>query len=84
MLGVGAGRVFQIKMLSWNVWGLGGWRRGGKCGCWWGEKRSHIIFLQEAKLTIYDDSVCSSLWGNTNHAFPFHSSVGASRGLLTV
>ena len=49
-----------------------------------GEKRPYILCLQETNLSVCDDSVCSSLWGNSNHDYFFRSSVGASGGLLTM
>jgi len=36
------------------------------------------------KLLSWNDSVCSSLCGNSNHAYFFRPSVGASGGLLTM
>ncbi|PNX63645.1 cytochrome p450, partial [Trifolium pratense] len=38
----------------------------------------------ETKLQSCDDIICSTLWGNSPHAFSFRPSVGASGGLLTL
>jgi hypothetical protein len=39
---------------------------------------------QETKLSVCDDLICNSLWGDSNHAFSYRPSVGASGGLLIV
>ena len=49
-----------------------------------GEKSPFILCLQETKLSVCDASLCNSLWGDSNHAFSYRSSVGASGGLLIV
>ena len=49
-----------------------------------GEKRPLILCLQETKLPLCDASLCSFLWGDSNHAFSYRSSVGASGGMLII
>lgn len=49
-----------------------------------GEKLSLIVSLQETKLSVCDDFLCSSLGGNSNCNFSFRLSKGASGGLLTL
>ncbi|PNX88720.1 cysteine-rich receptor-like protein kinase, partial [Trifolium pratense] len=39
---------------------------------------------RETKLQSCDDSICSTLWGNSSHGFSYRPSVGASGGLLTL
>ncbi|GAU46142.1 hypothetical protein TSUD_143240 [Trifolium subterraneum] len=41
-----------------------------------------LLCIQETKLQSCDVAICSSLWGNSPHAFSYRPSVGASRGLL--
>ncbi|GAU18974.1 hypothetical protein TSUD_178910 [Trifolium subterraneum] len=43
-----------------------------------------LLCIQETKLQSCDTGVCSSIWGNSPHAFSYCSSVGASGGLLTL
>jgi len=73
-----------MKLLSWNVRGLGGVEKRREVRSLATEKRPHILCVQETKLLVCDDSVCSSLWGNSNYAYSFRPLVGASGGLLTM
>jgi len=43
-----------------------------------------ILCLQETKLSVCDDVLCNSLWVDSNHAFSYRPSVGASGDLLIV
>ncbi|MCH79399.1 cysteine-rich receptor-like protein kinase [Trifolium medium] len=43
-----------------------------------------MLCLQETKLQSCDDFICSTLWGNSSHAFSYRPSNGASGGLLTL
>jgi len=47
-----------------------------------GEKAPWIVCLQETKLSAFDSSFVSSLWGNSSFNFSFRPSEGASGGLL--
>ncbi|GAU41930.1 hypothetical protein TSUD_139160 [Trifolium subterraneum] len=49
-----------------------------------GDLTPSIICLQETKMQTCDDFLCSTLWGNSPHAFSYRPSVGASVGLLTL
>jgi exonuclease III len=49
-----------------------------------GDMNPSIVCLQETKLQTCDVFLCSSLWGNSSHAFSYQPSVGASGGLLTL
>jgi len=73
-----------MQLLSWNVRGLGGMEKRREVRLLVAETRPHILCLQETKLPVFHDSVCASLWGISNHAYSFRSSVGASGGLLTM
>jgi len=48
------------------------------------EKKPLILCLQETKLAVCDDKLNLLMWGDSNHAYSFRPSVGASGGLLTV
>ncbi|GAU45582.1 hypothetical protein TSUD_273820 [Trifolium subterraneum] len=49
-----------------------------------GNQNPFLLCIQETKLQSCDVTVCSSLWGNSPHAFSFRPSVGASGVLLTL
>jgi len=81
--GVGV-RVLVMRLISWNVRGLGGPEKRKEVRSLVKDKRPLILCLQETKLQICDDRVCSSVWDNLSGAFSFRPFVGASGGLLTV
>ena len=70
----------EMKLLSWNVRGLGGFEKRREVRLLVAEKQPFIICLQETKLSSCDVSLCMSFWGNSNHDFSFRPSVGASGG----
>jgi len=74
--------VCVMKLISWNVQGLGGIDKRREVRRLVGEKSPSILCLQETKLSVCDDFLCNSLWGDSNHSFSYHPSVGASGGLL--
>ncbi|KAK2352376.1 DNA-(apurinic or apyrimidinic site) endonuclease [Trifolium repens] len=73
-----------MRIISWNIRGLGGLAKRKEVRRLVGEKNPVIVCLQETTLTVCDDFLCASLWGNSPHAFSFRPSVGASGGLLTI
>jgi exonuclease III len=73
-----------MRIISWNIRGLGGLVKRKEVRKLVGEKNPSIVCLQETKLHLCDDFLCSSLWGNSPHAFSFRPSIGASGGLLTI
>jgi len=77
-------RVVVMKILSWNVRGLGGLEKRRDVRLLVGEKLPIILCIQETKLQLCDDFVCASMWGSSPHSYSFRLSVGASGGLLTV
>jgi exonuclease III len=72
-----------MKLISWNVRGLGGFEKRREVRQLVREKKPFIVCIQETKLTCFDEVICKSLWGDSNFSFSFQSSVGASGGLLT-
>jgi hypothetical protein len=72
--------VFLMRIISWNIRGLGGLAKRKEVRRLVGEKNPVIVCLQETTLTVCDDFLCASLWGNSPHAFSFRPSVGASGG----
>jgi exonuclease III len=73
-----------MRILSWNIRGLGGMEKRKEVRKLVWEKSPTIVCLQETKLQVCDDFLCSSLWGTSPVGFSFRPSVGASGGLLTL
>jgi exonuclease III len=73
-----------MKIISWNIRGLGRIYKRKEVWKLVGEKNPLIVCLQETKLQVCDDFLCSSLWGSSSFGFSFRPSSGASGGLLTM
>lgn len=71
-----------MKILSWNVRGLGGFAKRPEVRKLIAEKIPSIVCLQETKLSVIDDALSLSLWGSSAHSYSFRPAVGASGGLL--
>ncbi|MCH79554.1 cysteine-rich receptor-like protein kinase [Trifolium medium] len=71
-----------MKILSWNIRGLGGMEKKKEVRDLVKEKNPWFLCLQETKLGVCDDFLCASLWGNSPHGYSFRPPVGASGGLL--
>jgi len=86
LVGGGAARVgvFLMKLVSWNVRGLGSFDKRREVRKLVEEKKPLILCLQETKLGVCDEKLTLLMWGDSNHAFSFRPSVGALGGLLTV
>ena len=78
------GRVCEMRLLSWNVWGLGGLEKRKEVKGLVREKHPFVLCLQETKMQSIDDFICTSIWGPLNCDSSFSPSVWASGGLLTV
>jgi exonuclease III len=77
-------RVWEMKLLSWNVRGLGSYEKRKEVRSLVKAKNPLVMCLQETKLQMCDVNVCSSLWDRQSVEFSFRPSQGASGGLLTV
>jgi exonuclease III len=73
-----------MRLLYWNVWGLGGMEKRKEVTELVREKTPFVLCLQETKLQYIDDFLCSSLWGPSNYDYSFSPSARASGGLMTV
>jgi exonuclease III len=73
-----------MKIVSWNVRGFGRVDKRNEARKLVREKNPSIVCLQETKLQVCDDFLCTSVWGNTPFGFSFRPSEGASGGLLTI
>jgi len=71
-----------MKLVSWNIRGLGGLKKRKEVRSLVKEKRPWILCLQETKLQKCDVDVCMSVWDGQPAAFSFRPSLGASGGLL--
>jgi exonuclease III len=76
--------VVLMKIISWNVRGLGGFEKRKEVCQLVREKKSFIICIQETKLSVFDGVVCKSVWKDSNVDFSFQPSSGASGGLVTL
>jgi len=76
--------LFTMKIISWNVRGLGSFeKRRDVCQLVRG-KKPFILCIQETKLPVVDVSVCKSIWPDVNVDYSFQPSLRASGGLVTL
>jgi len=75
--------LFDMKIISWNVRGLGSTVKRKEVCNLVREKKPFLLRLQETKLSKFDATVCKSLWGDVNADFSFQPSAGASGGIFT-
>jgi exonuclease III len=73
-----------MKLVSWNVRGLGGFEKRKELRSLVKEKRPLILCMQETKLQLCDTRLCSAVWDGQQANFSFRPSQGASGGLLTI
>jgi len=73
-----------MKLISWNVRGLGGLEKRKEVRNLVGEKQPFIICIQETKMVVCEESLCASMWGNLSFSFSYRPSEGASGGILTM
>jgi len=77
-------RVVTMKLLSYNVRGLGGYEERDEVRRLVVDKHPYVLCIQKSKLTVVEKGVVSAIRGSTTFGFSFQPSVGASGGLLTV
>jgi exonuclease III len=73
-----------MKIISWNVRGLGGVEKRREVCQLVREKNPSILCIQETKLTVFDGLVRKCIWSDTNVNFSFQLSRGASGWLVTL
>ena len=77
--------VFRaMKLISWNVRGLGGADKRKEVNLLVREHKPFILCVQETKLLVFDVFVCKSIWGDGNVDYSYQPSVGASGGIVTL
>jgi exonuclease III len=59
--GLGVVEVVTVRIISWNVRGLGSLEKWREVRQLVREKNPFILCIQETKLSIFDDSVCKSI-----------------------
>ena len=82
--GLGVVDVVTMKIISWNVRGLGSFKKRREVRQLVREKNPFILCIQETKLAIIDDFVCKAIWGDDCVGYSFRPSLGASGGLVTL
>jgi hypothetical protein len=73
-----------MRIITWNVRGLGGYEKKQEVRNLINEKKPSIICLQETKLSVIDDFIGAALWGTLTQSYSYRPSVGASGGLLVM
>jgi len=73
-----------MKIISWNVRGLGSFEKRREVCHLVREKNLFIICIQETKLSVIDVILCKSMWGGDCVDFSYRPSVGASGGIVTM
>jgi len=73
-----------MKLLSWNVRGLGGAAKRREVSHLVRENKPLVLCLQETKLSVLDAFVCNTIWGDVNVDFSYRPSKGASGGITTL
>jgi len=73
-----------MKVLSYNVRGLGGFEKRNEVHWLVQEKLPFVAGLQESKLEMVDNFLVKSIWGCSPCGYSFQPSTGASDGLLSV
>ncbi|GLU07240.1 hypothetical protein SLE2022_242040 [Rubroshorea leprosula] len=71
-----------MKIISFNVRGLGGTVKRKEVGKLSREERPDFLFLQETKLERIDMGICKLLWNSDEFEWVAKASSGASGGLL--
>jgi exonuclease III len=71
--------VVTMKVISYNVRGLGGVEKRAEVRRLVQEKNPFVLCIQESKLTFVKE-----IWGDAPFGYSFQPSVGASGGMITV
>jgi exonuclease III len=73
-----------MKILTYNVRGLGGGEKKAEVRRLVYEKKPLVLCIQETKLESMNEHLVKSLWGEGVHNYSYQPSIGASGGLVTV
>lgn len=81
---LGAEKCYLIKLLSWNVRGLGRPKKRRKIKQVFCARRVDMVLLQETKRSTIDEKFVRSIWGREQMDFMTVDSTGAAGGLLCI
>lgn len=84
LCGVSVGSISVMKIISWNIRGMGSYVKKNFLRKLIKRRRPDLIFVQETKLESLDRFVVQKLWGNGSFEFVCSNSIGASGGLMSV
>lgn len=73
-----------MKVGSFNIRGLGGVIEKRKIREFVKAEALELLAIQETKLEVVDDFLCSQLWGNNEFNWSFSLARGRSGGLLNI
>ncbi|GLT56373.1 hypothetical protein SLA2020_294170 [Shorea laevis] len=73
-----------MKLISFNVRGLGSVLKRKEVGKLVRVERPDVLFLQETKLEMVEGNLCKMLWFSDEFDWVMKESVGASEGLLCI
>jgi exonuclease III len=73
-----------MLVLSYNARGLGGGEKRMEIRNLVRDKHPFVLCIQESKMSVVDEELIKSIWGEGPSAFSYKPSVGASGGLITV
>ncbi|GAU21183.1 hypothetical protein TSUD_11000 [Trifolium subterraneum] len=85
--GRGGGRVGGtrvMKIISYNIRGLGSCVKRREILNIVKEKKPDILCIQESKMNCVDEGLGKALWGSPEVGFSFKPSAGASGGIITL
>jgi exonuclease III len=73
-----------MKILSYNVRGLGAVEKRIELQRLIAERRVDVLCIQESKMEVVEESLIRYLWGSDSVNFSFIPSIGASGGIITI
>ncbi|XP_028124401.1 uncharacterized protein LOC114321436 [Camellia sinensis] len=75
---------FLMKLLSWNIRGLGKLEKKARIKCLLKDRLIDIVFFQETKKTVVSKNAVRGLWGSKNMEFMSVDPDGSAGGLLCI
>lgn len=74
----------SMKVISYNIWGLGGFDKRNEMLIMVQEKTHFVMCLQESNVGLVDDLLVQSIWGSSSCGYSFQPFNAAFGGLLYV
>ena len=69
--------MVSMKVLSYNARGLGGGEKRVEVRRLVDEKNLFVLCIQESKLSVIDDWLIKSIWGDTPFGYSYQPLLGA-------